>query len=151
MVKGTLPIWVIVLVLGTLVSMLAGFFNVYVPKDQKLLVKKERRKIGLKKLGSLGPEYVSSKLRFDRTRYLRMSIGVTSTTMIAFFIEGYFERLCNKIGRVSAWVICIIVYLVGILIVLSLIRIMEEFAFSDIERKYWRRYKTKVKFPKEER
>ncbi|MBR3328919.1 hypothetical protein IKG29_00045 [Candidatus Saccharibacteria bacterium] len=144
MAKGTLPVWLIVLFLGGVMSALTGYFNVYVPKDQKNLAKRIS-KIGQDKLKPFELSYVHVKLRFDRMRYLLLSVGVATTSLITFFLEGYKDS-CSELSGVIFWVICVIAYLVSILIIFSSVYAMEEAAFSDIERKYWRRYGVKVKW-----
>ena len=125
-------------------SALTGYFNVYVPKDQKNLAKRIS-KIGQDKLKPFELSYVHVKLRFDRMRYLLLSVGVATTSLITFFLEGYKDS-CSELSGVIFWVICVIAYLVSILIIFSSVYAMEEAAFSDIERKYWRRYGVKVKW-----
>ncbi len=140
MVKGTLPVWMAILIFGFTFAALFGFINHYVPKEQK-----EKAKM-VKNDSSPGVDFfIEYNTRVSQLWYVFVGLVVSGASMIAFIMEDFdvIEEKIAASGAVGffATIIILILALVFVAFIVTAIACLgETFAIEETKDHYWRAY-----------
>lgn len=148
MVKGTLPVWMAILIFGFTFAALFGFINHYVPKEQK-----EKAKM-VKNDSSPGVDFfIEYNTRVSQLWYVFVGLVVSGASLIAFIMEDFdvIEEKIAASGAVGffATIIILILALIFVTFLVTAIACLgETFAIEETKDHYWRAYGAIAQYPK---
>ena len=147
---GTLSIWMVILFFGAVSMLLFGFFNVYVPKDQEEMAKLDAFARDFETGQKLS---ISSRVHLGRVLYMTVPCVISMMAMAFFIIEDFLEYSEKLGGGFPGTIICIVFMLVAFFLAYGLLIFLpflgELIAYSDLERRFERRYGVNVRPPEE--
>ena len=144
-VGSTLPIWMAIMLAGTLIMMMLGYCNYYVPRDQKAKAEYLRSHHEMENQESL----IYFSKRVDETVYLMIATVVVIMASVFFLLDSY-KEVIEKISKIGFFGI-----LIGVLVFLAVLfaAIMflvvvaiasESEAIRGIQKYYWGHYQIPV-------
>lgn len=137
---STLPIWLVILILGTIVVLSLGLFNPFVSERSK----RKMKAFSKKELPASSRKIVIKvRYHFARSSYVATAFIVSTIAILSFAIEN-FDNM-NTVGDYILKLFCVL-FSVGIFGGLLMVASMalEQFRSNAIIRYYEKRYHVKM-------
>ena len=137
---STLPVWLVILILGTIIVLSFGFFNPFVSERSR-----RRMKAFSKKESSVSSKKIVIKVRyhFARSSYMAITLIMSTIVVISFAIENFSSM--NAVSDYILKLFCVLfsVGIYGGLLMVASIS-LEQFRSNAIIRYYEKRYHVKM-------
>ncbi|MBQ2622765.1 hypothetical protein IJG12_00355 [Candidatus Saccharibacteria bacterium] len=145
MVGSTLPIWMAILLAGTVIIVMVGYCNYYVPKDQKAKAEYFRNHPEVD--GQDSSIYFGK--RVDEIVYLVIAVVIVILTSIFFFLDAYpviVKRIPDFgfLGIIISAFGYLLVFFATVLFLFMLAVASESEAMKGIQKYYWGHYQVPV-------
>ena len=144
--KGSLPVWVIILIVGVLIIALLGVFNPFIRREDKKKVKK----LNAYRVTSEGTTEVDLHFHFKGLKVYPFVVLVFNlAALITLFVENFsvFRELALTSGT-SSCVLAIIgiifLFIIGGIIFVIIPLIAEDLAIASITSQYRKNYNVKI-------
>lgn len=148
MVVSTFPVWAAILLFGMIALFLAGWTNVYVPKDQR----EKAKRIGIGKIRMSESATIRYELRVKGTWYVLMPTLVVLVASIVFFMNDFSVLARSIMPGTGGVVLAVLIYIVQLFIVEMILIVMpflgETMSVKETQSYYKNRYGVEVVDPK---
>ena len=145
MVESTLPVWMAIMLAGTVTMIVVGHCNYYVPKDQKAKAEFFRnQRVAEGQDCSIYFSYHVSELA-----YLIIAFFIVISATISFVISSY-QEIMNEIlefgvlGIIVIIVCFLLAFVVAVLFLIIIAVASEIEARKGIQKYYWAHYQVPV-------
>ena len=144
--KGSLPVWVIILIIGVLIIMLLGVFNPFIKREDK----KKVRKLNAYKLTNGDKTEIDLRFHFKGLKvYPFIVLFFCLAALISLFIEDYstFQKIALNSGTLScvlAVIGVIFLFFLGGIIFIIIPLIAEDLAIASIATQYRKNSNVKI-------